>query len=59
MSQPTLVAWTPLDRTMLCLSCEATYALLPTPGGGKVCPACGSEKFIPIARWLDREQGGQ
>ena len=56
-----LVAWTPLDRTMLCLSCEATFALGPTAlGGTKPCPRCASDKFIPIARWLDRDQeGGQ
>jgi hypothetical protein len=60
MTPPTLVAWTPLDRTVLCLDCSATYMMAPTTLGTKACPACSSAKFIPIARWLDRDaQGGQ
>ncbi len=37
----------PLSRLVLCLDCEQCFEL-----GTSVCPACGSETWTPLARFL-------
>jgi hypothetical protein len=38
----------PLRRVAICLDCEACFEL-----GADRCPACGSETWAPLARFLD------
>lgn len=38
----------PLKRAALCLDCEEIFSL------ASVCPACGSEAWTPLARFLER-----
>ncbi len=38
----------PFRRVALCLDCEECFEL-----GSSVCPACGSETWTPLARFLD------
>ncbi len=38
----------PLRRVALCLDCEECFEL-----GSPVCPACGSETWTALARFLD------
>jgi hypothetical protein len=40
----------PLRRVALCLDCEECFEL-----GCSVCPACGSETWMPLARFLELE----
>jgi len=54
MSAPTAVLYVPLARAMACLDCGGLFE-----SGFLQCPACASEAIIPIARWLDRDVGGQ
>ncbi len=42
----TLAAAIPLARAALCLDCETVF----TVNGG--CPSCGSNHFVPLARWI-------
>ena len=49
----------PLGRLALCLDCEATFEIRMAS-----CPACTSRTWVPVARFLHREQtndltGGQ
>jgi hypothetical protein len=37
----------PLTRIALCLDCERCFAL-----GRGGCPACGSETWVPVARFF-------
>lgn len=39
----------PLTRVAVCLDCEACF-----PVAASRCPACGSDTWIPVARFLDR-----
>lgn len=49
MSEPRVLAsiWMPLSRAAMCLDCESVFDL----GEGQ-CPACGSEHFVLLTRWL-------
>ena len=39
--------WFPLNRSAICLECEAIYRLGSTP-----CPACGGTACMALERWL-------
>lgn len=39
----------PLTRIALCLDCEQCFEL-----GRAACPACGSETWAPVARFLHK-----
>lgn len=39
----------PLTRIALCLDCEQCFEL-----GRAGCPACGSETWAPVARFLEK-----
>lgn len=47
MSPPTIHK----DRALLCVNCEVIF----TMQGAQLCPRCGSESGIPIAKILDRK----
>ena len=38
----------PLRRLMLCVDCEVCFEI-----GGTTCPACGSNIWVPLARFLE------
>jgi hypothetical protein len=38
----------PLTRVAFCLDCEECFEI-----GARTCPACGSETWTPLARFLD------
>ena len=42
--------YVPLARAALCLTCSAIFTVGPT------CPACASEHFMPLARWLSERE---
>lgn len=42
----------PLARLALCLDCEACFEIGPSS-----CPACGSETWCPLARFLELRPG--
>lgn len=46
----TIRPWWPLDRTVLCLDCEAVYETAAALG----CPACASPHGQAIGRALNR-----
>lgn len=56
MSEPRVlaVAWTPLSRTRVCVSCEAIFL-----DAYRACPACASEQVMPLARWLASVRHGE
>jgi len=37
-------------RAMVCCEADCYAIFMPSP----TCPACASERMIPLARWLDR-----
>jgi hypothetical protein len=47
--RPTRPLYWPLTRVVVCLDCEACF-----PVAASSCPACGSDTWIPVARFLDR-----
>ncbi len=42
---PDLYPYVDLRRARLCLDCEVIFA-------GPQCPACASQSFVPITRWI-------
>lgn len=38
----------PLKRLALCLDCEKCYEI-----GASACPACGSQTFVALAKFLE------
>ena len=48
------LTWVPLDRAMLCISCESVFAINDV----LACPACGSEVFHPLHVWLSESRRG-
>ncbi len=43
----------PLARLVLCLDCDECFEI-----GYSMCPACGSETWVPLARFLEILPGG-
>ena len=46
-----------VPEAFICLEddCRAVFLM-----GAQACPGCASKQFVPLARWLDRDQeGGQ
>ena len=44
----------PLQRVALCLDCDVCFDL-----GRNACPVCGSDTWIPLARYLNHIRGAR
>jgi hypothetical protein len=43
--------WLPFRNAQLCLDCESVFA-------GAKCPACASNNFVPLSRWIQPLDSG-
>lgn len=49
MSDRAAPVWLPLERAMVCLSCDNL-----SDSAARRCPVCASESRMPLARWLGK-----